>query len=111
MAPVLICYWNIALEKGGISRWGWSQNSLITVDTITKTYNYNYEFYLIKHVSQFVKPGAKLLKGIGSFDNYLAFVNPDNSVVIVVQNPDKTEKPSRLPSIKPIRCKAKSRFI
>ncbi len=85
-------YWNIALEKGGISRWGWSQNSLITVDTITKTYNYNYEFYLIKHVSQFVKPGAKLLKGIGSFDNYLAFVNPDNSVVIVVQNPDKTEK-------------------
>ena len=25
-------YWNIALRKGGVSRWGWAQNSLVTVD-------------------------------------------------------------------------------
>jgi hypothetical protein len=26
-------YWNISLKQGGISRWGWAQNSLVTVDT------------------------------------------------------------------------------
>ena len=25
-------YWNISLKKGGVSRWGWAQNSLVTVD-------------------------------------------------------------------------------
>jgi len=25
-------YWNVSLKKGGVSRWGWAQNSLVTVD-------------------------------------------------------------------------------
>src|SRR5262249_15417108 len=29
-------YWNIALKGGGVSRWGWAQNSLVTVDTTGK---------------------------------------------------------------------------
>lgn len=79
-------YWNISLEKGGFSRWGWQQNSLITVDASTKTYHYNYEYYLLKHFSHFVKPGAHLIETNGTFHNLLAFVNPDKSIVIVVQN-------------------------
>lgn len=85
-------YWNIALEKGGISRWGWSQNSLITVDPLTKTYSFNYEYYLMKHLSHFVQPGAKLMKNSGSYDNMLAFINPDKSVVLVMQNSEAVEK-------------------
>jgi glucosylceramidase len=79
-------YWNISLEKGGFSRWGWQQNSLVTVDPNTNSYKFNYEYYLLKHVSHFVKPGAKRLKTSGSFDNLLAFVNPDHSIVCVLQN-------------------------
>jgi len=79
-------YWNISLDKGGFSRWGWQQNSLVTVDPESNTFQYNHEYYLLKHVSHFVQPGAKRLKTSGSFQNILAFVNPDNSVVCVVQN-------------------------
>jgi glucosylceramidase len=85
-------YWNISLEKGGFSRWGWQQNSLVTVDPETNTFQYNHEYYLLKHISHFVQPGAKRLKTSGSFNNILAFVNPDNSVVCVVQNENQASK-------------------
>ena len=82
----------IALEEGGISRWGWSQNSLITVNKENKTYHYNHEYYLIRHFSQFVKPGAKLLVSSGEFNDILAFENPDKSVVVVLSNEGETDK-------------------
>jgi glucosylceramidase len=85
-------YWNIALKQGGISHWGWRQNSLVSVDTTAHTYQYNYEYYLLKHLSNFVKPGAKLLTLSGTFNNMLAFKNPDNSVVIVAQNDGDADK-------------------
>lgn len=87
-------YWNISLEKGGFSRWGWQQNSLVTVDPEAKTYHYNHEYYLLKHVSHFVKPGAYRLQTRGTFDNLLAFINPDQSVVLVLQN--ETDRPKTI---------------
>jgi glucosylceramidase len=89
-------YWNIALEKGGISRWGWSQNSLISVDRTTKTFHYNHEYYLMKHVSHYVKPEAKLLRSKGKIQNYLAFVNPDQSIAMIIQNEDSADKKIRV---------------
>ena len=85
-------YWNTSLKQGGISTWGWKQNSLVSIDTINKTYTYNYEYYLMKQLSHFVKPGAKRLNTTGSFDNLLAFIDPDKSIVIVVQNDSNEEK-------------------
>jgi glucosylceramidase len=82
-------YWNTSLKQGGISTWGWRQNSLISVDTVAKTYKYNFEYYLMKHMSHFVKKGAKFLETEGSSNNILAFKNPDNSIVVVVQNDSK----------------------
>jgi len=79
-------YWNISLEKGGYSRWGWQQNSLITVDVPAKTYRFNHEYYLMKHFSHYIKPGAKMIETAGVFKNLLAFINPDNSVVFIAQN-------------------------
>ncbi len=85
-------YWNISLEQRGISHWGWKQNSLVSVDTVTKKFSYNHEYYLLKHLSRYVKPGAKLLSINGELKNLLAFKNPDKSIVIVVQNDSKTDK-------------------
>lgn len=85
-------YWNIALKQGGISHWGWRQNSLVSVDTTNKTYSYNHEYYLFKHLSHYVKPGAKVLTVSGDMNNLLAFKNPDNSVVIVIQNESDADK-------------------
>jgi glucosylceramidase len=82
------CYWNTSLAEGGVGRWGWAQNSLVTVDTKARAFKYNYEYYLMKHLSGFVRPGARRLQIMSwsGYENLLAFSNPDNSVVIVVQN-------------------------
>ncbi|MDC0584196.1 beta-glycosidase [Bacteroidales bacterium] len=86
-------YWNMALQEGGISRWGWSQNSLVTVNKNDKTYRYNYEYYLLKHVSHFVKPGAKRIITDGAFEDLLVFENVDKSIVVIARNMDKEAKP------------------
>lgn len=85
-------YWNLALEQGGVSRWGWSQNSLIVVDPETGEGRFSYEYYILKHLSGFVEPGARFVSSLSysGFENILAFLNPDGSVVIAAQN-DMTE--------------------
>jgi glucosylceramidase len=91
-------YWNISLKEGSVSPWGWAQNSLVSVDTTSKTFKYNYEYYLIKHLSHFVKPGAKRLniKSLTGYENLLVFGNPDQSVVIAMQNDLGQELPVRV---------------
>jgi len=81
-------YWNISLKKGGISRWGWAQNSLVTVDPEARTYAYTHEYYLMKHLSAFVRPGARRLDAVSwsGYENQLAFANADGSTVVVIQN-------------------------
>ena len=77
----------------------------MTVDTAAKTFKYNYEYYLIKHLSHFVQPGAKRPDtfSLTGYENVLAFANPDKSVVITMQN-DLCQK-------LPIRVKAGSKVI
>jgi glucosylceramidase len=86
-------YWNISLETGGMSHWGWPQNSLVTVDAKTKKYRFNHEYYVLKHVSHFVQPGAKRLEAEGTFDDVLAYKNPDGSVAVVLWNESDVERP------------------
>ena len=78
-------YWNIALPNDSVSTWGWKQNSLVTVDKENGTYRYNPEFYVMKHFSQFVQPGAKRIVTKGHWtSNALVFENPDQSLVVIV---------------------------
>jgi glucosylceramidase len=83
-------YWNTSLEEGGMSRWGWRQNSLVTVNKDTRTYKFTYEYYLMKHASHYVLPGAQLLTATGSFDDLLAFKNTDGAYVLILHNPKDT---------------------
>lgn len=78
-------YWNMALQDGGVSTWGWEQNSLCTINPKTKELKLQPEFYLMKHVSHFVKEGAKYRKTKGHMTtNTMAFENPDGSIILVV---------------------------
>lgn len=85
-------YWNISLAEGGISRWGWAQNSLVVVDEAKQSYRYTPEYYMLKHVSHYVLPGAKRLETSGAYDDVLAFVNTDNSVIIIIGNTQSSDK-------------------
>ncbi len=76
-------YWNPILTNGE-STWGWLQNSLVTVNDELEVV-YNPEFYLMKHFSYFVEPGAKYLD-LDTEENCVAFLNPDNQAIIIYLN-------------------------
>jgi glucosylceramidase len=84
-------YWNTSLEEGGMSRWGWRQNSLVTVNKEKKTCKFTYEYYVLKHLSHYVLPGAQRLATSGTFSNLLVFKNTDNSYVLAIYNDKDTE--------------------
>ncbi|WNM27242.1 glycoside hydrolase family 30 beta sandwich domain-containing protein [Demequina capsici] len=81
-------YWNMALLEGGVSRWGWSQNSFVVVDPHTREHRLTHEYQLLKHVSHLVQVGARVVPTLSysGFENQLAFTNPDGSLVIVAHN-------------------------
>lgn len=81
-------YWNMVLATGGLSTWGWRQNAMINVDPRNRTYTLNPEFYVMKHFSHFIDPGARQLMPAGGWSNHaVAFINPDGRRVIVLHNP------------------------
>ena len=77
-------YWNISLVKNGLSHWAWRQNSLVVVDEDSRSYEFSIEYYLLKHASHFVKPGARRINL--EYENALAFLNPDGQVVLITSN-------------------------
>lgn len=86
-------YWNLSLEDNGLSPWGWRQNSLVSVDPDGKTFRWNVEYCILKHLSHYVRRGARYLKT--SEGDWIAFVNPDGSTVVALGN----EGPSREVSV------------
>lgn len=84
-------YWNMVLKEGGQSTWGWRQNSMITV--VNQKVVYQPEFYLMKHFSHFVQPGAHVLRLTGPWSaNTVGFENLDKTQVFVLMNPFQQEK-------------------
>lgn len=85
-------YWNMVLDEGGISTWGWKQNSLVSI-TEEKKIRYNPEYYLMKHFSKYVKKGATLIGLSGDYaGSSLAFENEDGSIILQLLNPFSENK-------------------
>jgi glucosylceramidase len=76
------------LDQTAKSYWGWKQNSLISINKQTKAVIYNPEFYLIKHISHFVIPGAHYLMMHHNVRDILAFLNPGENQVVIINNND-----------------------
>jgi glucosylceramidase len=79
-------YWNISTDQTGKSTWGWAQNSLVSVDIAAKTFRYNHDYHLLKHLSHFVDAGAKSIEATGTCDDALTFLNPDGTIVLLLRN-------------------------
>jgi glucosylceramidase len=77
--------WNMVLDKGGLgidlSR-HWGQNALLVADggNVIQTPTY----YVFRHMSQYAKPGAKVVGTTGG--DAVAFKNPDGSIVVTAFN-------------------------
>lgn len=77
--------WNMVLDKGGKgidNTRVWAQNALLVADAgqLIKTPVY----YVFRHFSQFVAPGAKRVDASGG--DAVAFENPDGSLVAIMYN-------------------------
>lgn len=104
-------YWNMVLDNSGKSTWGWTQNMMISINKETKDIKYNPEYYLMKHLSHFVLNGAHLLKTESTKD-YLAFINPDGEIVIMLMNLEENDKDLKLSvNNKIVTVKAKGKSI
>jgi len=81
--------WNMVLDTVGYNLDGthWPQNALLTVDRTTKTLTATPAYYVFRHVSQYVVPGATRVATTGKTDA-LAFKNPDGGIVAIVHNTD-----------------------
>jgi glucosylceramidase len=78
--------WNLVLDETGLSTGGWAQCSPVVVNSTTGQVTYTPYFQLYKHFSHFIDSGANLTSSYGSWDDRLAFTNPDGSVVVVLAN-------------------------
>ena len=76
------------MPTGGMSGWGWPQNSLVVVDPASKAWRLTPDYWLVRHLSGAVKAGAKAIPvdSFFGFDDQLAFRNPDGSLVLVASN-------------------------
>ncbi|PWC20426.1 glycosyl hydrolase [Brenneria roseae subsp. roseae] len=80
-------YWNPVLATGGESAWGWRQNSMISIDRQQKAVTYNPEYYVVRHFSALVQKGAHRVGVTGKMSgNAIAFRNPDQSLIVNVNN-------------------------
>jgi glucosylceramidase len=78
--------WNMVLDETGNSTWNWRQNALVTVNRDMGKVTFNGEYYVMRHFSQFVRPGAKRVQTTGVWGDRIAFVNADGSTVLVMGN-------------------------
>jgi glucosylceramidase len=81
--------WNMVLDTIGKNldaQRPWPQNALLVVDRATDQLIVTPVYYVFRHLSYFVDPGAVRLQTTGG--DALAFRNPDGSVVAVVHNPE-----------------------
>jgi glucosylceramidase len=90
--------WNMVLDVQGknldFDR-PWPQNALLVVDRAAGTFTATAAYYVFRHLSYFVEPGAKRIATGGSGDA-LAFQNPDGAVVTVVYNNGNQAKATTL---------------
>jgi glucosylceramidase len=78
--------WNLVLDQTGLSTGGWAQCSPIVVNSSTQAVTYTPFYYLYKHFSYFVQPGAHLATTYSTWGDKIAFANPDGSAVAVIGN-------------------------
>ena len=82
--------WNFILCDNGESPWGWRQNALIQVDSRERTFRYTAEYYAVKHFSNCVTPGSRVI-AYQSKDQtqgvpVIAFLRPDGKRIIITAN-------------------------
>lgn len=86
--------WNIALDQNSSPKLAGvdtsnSNRGLVTIRSdVNDTWSYEMGFYSLGHFGKFVQPGAYRIQSTSFQDDVetVAFLNPDNTIVVVVSN-------------------------
>ena len=81
--------WNAILCDAGASGWGWKQNALVRVDSKTGSATYTPEYYAVKHFSNKVVAGTKVLQYKEKGEEKLpamVLLTPENKYLVVAAN-------------------------
>jgi glucosylceramidase len=73
----------------GMSAWGWKQNALIRVNSKEKTATFTPEYYAVRHYTQYIASGARLLGYCSAKENkmpVLVFASPQGKMVVIAGN-------------------------
>lgn len=86
--------WNFILTDNGMSPWGWKQNALIQVNSQTRQYRYTDEYYAVRHFSQFVTPGSRMIAyyPINNGTQAIIFQTPQQKYVIILGNTSEEQR-------------------
>jgi glucosylceramidase len=79
--------WNMVLDPGGLGiddTRRWPQNALLVADPSAGSVTATPAYYVFRHFSQYVEPGAEVISTSGG--DAVAFRNPDGSLVAVMYN-------------------------
>jgi glucosylceramidase len=79
--------WNMVLDtvgKGNDAVRDWAQDSLLLVNTSSKTLILTPAYHVFRHFGQFVVPGAHVVATSGG--DAVAFKNPDGSIISIIYN-------------------------
>lgn len=89
--------WNFLLPDDGESPWGWKQNALIQVDSQTRKVRYTPEYYAVKHFTNLIPPGSRMIAyrapAEGCNSPVIAYATPDGRGVVVAGNFEDTDVP------------------
>jgi glucosylceramidase len=82
-----ICGYSGMWQNTDGSLGNWPQQCMISIDTAGKKIAYNYQYYGLKHLTYYIRPGSKVLKVTGQYrTNEISVKNADGSVVVVTNN-------------------------
>ena len=77
--------WNMVLDTQGVNSSGWHQNALLVVDRSAERLIETPAYYVFRHYSQYIAPGATRI-GITGTNDALAFINPNGIIVTQIYN-------------------------
>ena len=89
--------WNMVLDTIGTgidAGRKWPQNALLTVDRTSKVLTATPAYYVFRHFSQYVDPGAKRVAMSGNTVDGVAFKNPDGTLVAILYNSGTAARPT-----------------
>jgi glucosylceramidase len=81
--------WNLVLDEHGKnidSEHPWPQNGAIIVDRTTRQVTLTPLYWVTKHFSALIQPGARVVASSGAFADQIVFLNPDGTRVVELLN-------------------------